>query len=155
MKILQVSAHYPPDFVSGGALIPQRLARELRARGHETFVFAGQLGTESLQVSDSTDGDVPVRWIGNAEFLGWDDPRNIDNPAVLAAFIDYLDEVEPDVVHFHSLQTLGASLLDEAKTRGICTVVTMHDFWWACARQFCAPERAAVFARGVGRRVRV
>ena len=139
MKILQVSAHYPPDFVSGGALIPQRLARELRARGHETFVFAGQLGTESLQVSDSTDGDVPVRWIGNAEFLGWDDPRNIDNPAVLAAFIDYLDEVEPDLVHFHSLQTLGASLLDEAKTRGIRSVVTMHDFWWACARQFFVP----------------
>lgn len=139
MKILQVSAHYPPDFVSGGALIPQRFARGLRERGHETFVFAGKLDAESLQVSDSDDAGVPVRWIGNGDFLGWDDPRNIDNPGVVAAFCEYLDEVEPDIVHFHSIQTLGAGLLDEVKNRGIRTVVTMHDYWWACARQFFVP----------------
>ena len=42
----------------------------------------------------------------------------------------------PDVVHFHPLQSFGASLVKAAKDAGAATVVTMHDFWWWCARQF-------------------
>ena len=44
MRILTVSAHYPPNFVSGGTLQPQGIARGLAARGHESHVFAGWLG---------------------------------------------------------------------------------------------------------------
>ena len=35
MRITLVSAHYPPNFVSGGTLQPQRLAHGLRDRGHD------------------------------------------------------------------------------------------------------------------------
>ena len=51
-------------------------------------------------------------------------------------FVRFLDRFGPDVVHFHSLQTLGATLVRAAKDAGAATVVTMHDFWWWCARQF-------------------
>src|SRR3954447_14607568 len=39
MRVVVVSAHCPPNFVSGGTLAPQRLARALRARGHEVSVY--------------------------------------------------------------------------------------------------------------------
>ena len=39
-------------------------------------------------------------------------------------------------MHLHSLQTLGAGLVHEAADRKLPVVVTLHDFWWWCARQF-------------------
>lgn len=41
MNVLIASAHYPPNFVSGGTLVPQQLASKLRAFGHEVNVYAG------------------------------------------------------------------------------------------------------------------
>ncbi|TML84802.1 MAG: hypothetical protein E6G06_22370, partial [Actinobacteria bacterium] len=43
MRVVVVSAHYPPNFVSGGTVAAQRLARGLRERGHDVSVYAGRL----------------------------------------------------------------------------------------------------------------
>jgi glycosyltransferase involved in cell wall biosynthesis len=132
-----VSAHYPPNFVSGGTLVPQRIAHGLAARGWRVGVYAGWLGADRppYQAWDSDDGDgVTLRWI--ATFFGWDDRRNFDNPPVADDFGAWLDRWRPGVVNFHSLQTLGAGLVDEACRRRLPVVVTLHDFWWWCARQF-------------------
>ncbi len=139
MRITLVSAHYPPNFVSGGTLQPQRLARGLRARGHEVSVFAGYLDSvrrplESWEEQDPT--GLPVRWVVSTPFMDWADDRNYDNPGVADVFADHLREHPADVVHLHALQTLGIGLLEVAKAAGAATVVTMHDFWWVCARQF-------------------
>lgn len=134
-----VSAHYPPNFVSGGTLQPQRLARALRARGHEVSVYAGWLGPGRRPWEAWTDidaGGVPVRWIVTTPWTGWDDRRNWNNPRVSADFGAHLARVRPDVVHAHSLQTLGAGVVAAAADAGARVVITMHDFWWFCARQF-------------------
>ncbi|WP_315097937.1 glycosyltransferase, partial [uncultured Cellulomonas sp.] len=139
MRVVQVSAHYPPNFVSGGTLVPQRIARGMAERGHESWVFAGHLdaGREPLSTWTEPDGaGVDVRWIVTTPWTGWADPRNSENPDVAADFAQWLEEIRPDVVHIHSLQTLGGGLVDAAKASGAVVVVTMHDFWWSCARQF-------------------
>src|SRR3954462_713370 len=41
VRLVVVSAHYPPNFVSGGTLQPQRLARAFSERGPEGGVYAG------------------------------------------------------------------------------------------------------------------
>lgn len=154
MRVVVVSAHYPPDFVSGGTLVPERLARGLRARGHQVSVYAGNLDPTRPALSTWRDTDetgLPVRWVSVHPFLGWSDTRNYDNPEVEADFAAHLAEVRPDVVHLHSLQSLGAGLVAVAKAAGARVVVTMHDFWWVCARQFlvertlrpCSPVVAA------------
>jgi glycosyltransferase involved in cell wall biosynthesis len=101
-------------------------------------VYAGSLepGRRPLATwSEVVDG-LPVRWISVARFTGWSDRHNFDNPAVVSDFTAHLTEVRPDVVHLHSLQTLGGGMIRAAKEAGATTVVTMHDFWWSCARQF-------------------
>lgn len=141
MRVLVVSAHYPPDFVSGGTLVPQRLARGLRDRGHDVHVYAGNIDPARAPLSTWTDRDetgLPVRWIAVHRFIAWDSERNTHNPAVARDFAAYVREVRPDVVHLHSVQALGGGLVPAAMAAGARVVVTMHDFWWICARQFLA-----------------
>jgi hypothetical protein len=57
MRVTLVSAHYPPNFVSGGTLQPQRIARGLVARDHEVRVFAGCLDSRR---TPSTAGRTPT-----------------------------------------------------------------------------------------------
>ncbi len=138
MHVLTVSAHYPPNFTSGGTLAPQRLAQGLAGRGHRSSVYAGWLGERPpLEAWDEVDeAGVAVHWVATSPWIGWDDEHNWHNPAVTDEFRAHLERIGPDVVHFHSLQSLGAGLLPVAKASGAAVVVTMHDFWWLCARQF-------------------
>lgn len=138
MRVAQVSAHFPPNFVSGGTLVPYRVAHAVAAAGHESLVYAGHLDErrEPLSTWTEQDGAVTVRWITTTPWTGWADPRNSHNPDVEADFRRWLDRTRPDVVHLHSLQTLGGSLVSAAKDAGARVVLTMHDFWWFCARQF-------------------
>ncbi|MGK2946962.1 MAG: glycosyltransferase [Acidimicrobiales bacterium] len=139
MRITMVSAHYPPNFVSGGTLQPQRLARGLADRGHEVRVFAGFLDSRRTPLETWTDTDetgLPVDWVVSTPWMGWSDPLNYDNPGVTEVFTQHLRTHRPEVVHLHALQTLGAGLIEAARAAGAATVVTMHDFWWVCARQF-------------------
>ena len=140
MRILVVSAHYPPNFVSGGSLQPQRLARALRSLGDDVSVYAGWLegGRRPGETwSEADETGLPVRWIGTARaWTDWGDRRNVDNRVVTRDFRRHLREVGPDIVHFHSIQSFGGPLLGVAREAGARVVVTMHDFWWCCARQF-------------------
>ncbi|MGQ0618075.1 MAG: glycosyltransferase, partial [Acidimicrobiia bacterium] len=139
MRIVVVSAHYPPNFVSGGTLQPQRLARGLRRRGNDVRVYAGRLDAArpALETSDDFDETgLAVRWVNTTPYTGWDDGSNFDNPAVADDFGRFLARVEPDLVHLHSLQSLGGELVAVAARSAAAVVVTMHDFWWCCARQF-------------------
>jgi glycosyltransferase involved in cell wall biosynthesis len=139
VRILVVSAHYPPDFVSGGTLTPQRLARGLRSRGHDVSVYAGSLDAKRAPLSSWSEVDetgMPVRWVASWPWIGWDDPNCYDNGRVTTDFARHVARVRPDVVHFHALQSLGGGLLAAARSVGARVIVTMHDFWWVCARQF-------------------
>lgn len=139
MRIVIVSAHYPPEFVSGGTLVPQRLARGLAARRHDVSVYAGSLDRNMAPLETRSDQDpsgVAVRWIAAWPWIDWSDRRNYDNPPVAADFAAWLAEVRPDVVHLHSLQSLGCGLIEAASAAGAAVVLTMHDFWWICGRQF-------------------
>ncbi|MFS0706257.1 glycosyltransferase [Cellulomonas sp. 179-A 9B4 NHS] len=144
MRVVLVSAHYPPNFTSGGTLVPQRLARGLAERGHDVAVYAGHLDpeVEPLTTWEETDpAGVRVRWVSTTPWTAWSDERNFDNPDVAADFAAWVREERPDVVHLHSLQTLGGALVPAARAAGAAVVVTMHDFWWTCARQFLvAPD---------------
>lgn len=138
MRVLLVSAHYPPNFVSGGTLQPARLARGLADRGHEVSVYAGWLGEDrpALSTHATIEDGIDVRWIATSHFVAWNNDRNWDNPDVAADFAAFLRQYDPDVVHVHSLQTLGAGVVRQAVTHRARVVVTMHDFWWLCARTF-------------------
>lgn len=140
MRIAYVTAHYPPDFVSGATLQVERLALGAVALGHEVEVFSGaiSIGLADGEVRvDAADSDrAGVRWIGTVTRIEQGDDGNWDNPFAATAVTEWLDEFRPDVIHLHTLQTLGVGVVEAAVASGIRTVVTMHDLWWWCARLF-------------------
>ncbi|HET8590430.1 MAG TPA: glycosyltransferase [Nakamurella sp.] len=141
MRIAVVTAHYPPNLVSGGTLIPQRIADELAARGHRVDVFTGAYDESEPDMwswTETEDSGVRVHWVVTTGMLHWDSDENYANARMEAAFRRFLESTRPDVVHFHSMQGLGGGLLTIARAAGCPVVLTMHDMWWWCARQFLA-----------------
>jgi len=137
MKIVQVSTLYPPELFSGGTLVPHRIAHALMQRGHEVSVFSGScvfgdpLLTEKTWVYEG----VPVHAVTVTSGYAQGVP-NYRNTSVAALFDRFLARVQPDVVHFHSIQALGADILEVPRRHGAASVVTMHDGWFFCTRQF-------------------
>ncbi|MGI9030487.1 MAG: glycosyltransferase [Ilumatobacteraceae bacterium] len=138
MRILHVTAHYPPDFVSGATLQVRRLAVEAARQGHEVTVLAGAIdngAADGQVVTEFIDG-VSIRWLGTASRVLQDDDRNWQNERAAELARSTIDDWRPDILHAHALQTLGPGPLEEAVASGVPTVVTMHDLWWWCARLF-------------------
>jgi glycosyltransferase involved in cell wall biosynthesis len=57
-----------------------------------------------------------------------------------------LDRVAPDVVHFHNLHNLGASLMDQTAARGILAFFSTHNYWLICPRAYLLTGTGAICA---------
>lgn len=138
MHILVVTAHYPPDFLSGATLQVRRLAHAFVAAGARVDVVAGAISRDlpdgAVQIED--DRGATIHWIGTADRVEQHVIENWRNETATRYIADLVAAQRPDVIHAHALQTLGADFLGESATGGIPTVVTMHDFWWWCPRLF-------------------
>ena len=148
MRVAQVITLFLPEFVGGATLVCADVARGLRARGHEVEVFCGRPGAEASAHGAHTwevDG-IPVTGVDAASGYVTLDTRSYRHPAVTPHFERFLDRLRPDVVHLHSIQALGTTLVDAAAARRIPVVVTMHDWWWACARLFLVDPEGFVCA---------
>lgn len=143
MRVLVVASHYPPELFTGATLVAQRLARGLRDRGHEVLVYAGSLERERPPLSSWADVDdtgLPVRWVAIRPYIGWENKQNHDHPAVVKDLSGVLAAFRPDIVHVHVPQGFGGAIVPAAHRAGARVVVTMHDFWWICGRQFLATD---------------
>jgi glycosyltransferase involved in cell wall biosynthesis len=152
VNVVQVITLFLPDFVGGATLACAAVAKGLQARGHRVEVFCGRPHGDAPPYAESSwevDG-IPVTGVYAA--AGYDAlaTRSYQHPEVVPVFARFLERARPDVVHFHSIQALGADLLAVAAERRIPVVVTMHDWWWWCARlflvdqhDFVCPQRVA------------
>ena len=113
------------------------MLRALLARGHTVAAFASahrlnepspyaSLFPESIDHGKLGLGMSPVERIRTAVHL-------LHNGPAVSAFDRFLDEFHPDVVHQHGMsRQLSPSVLARARTRGIPTILTLHDFSLRC-----------------------
>ena len=137
----------------GGTTVPRLAAKELVRRGWEVTVFhAAVRPTESrlpYEIREWTEDGVRLVGVHNRPHGLFDlgNPlREIDDPAISAAFAAELDRFSPDVVHFHNLHNLGASLIDHAAARGIPAYFTTHNYWLICPRAYLLDGNGAICA---------
>ncbi len=138
MRVLFATHQFFPDHGAGTEVLTLGLARELRARGHETAVFAAKRSAPftSLrpgEAEDYTHEEIPVRRVGRPhESLSRPFRLNYDNPDMAARLEDHVREFRPDVVHFMHLQGLSATAISSVKKLGLPAVYTATDFWAVC-----------------------
>ncbi len=141
LRVLAVNVFFWPQTFGGATIVAEELARRLNRRADtEVFVFASQAQPTDpphtlLRYPDPAGGDMPIIGV-RLPHNGHDAVLAFDNPEMQKRFSDVLSAVQPDVVHFHCVQGISASILQACDDRGVPFVVTVHDAWWICQRQF-------------------
>ncbi len=127
----------------GGTILPRLIAKELVRRGWEVSVVHAATATlpgEPMYARREWVED-GVRLVGihnrPSALLDLHDPlREIDDPVMRELFREELQSFQPDVVHFHNLHNLGASLIDEVAAYGAPSFFTTHNYWLICPRAY-------------------
>ena len=63
-------------------------------------------------------------------------------------FKEFLALESPDMIHFHCVQRLTASVVEAVREAGIPYFVTVHDAWWISDHQFLVDQNGKVYADG-------
>lgn len=134
-KIMQVNCLYAPFSFGGATIVVERVVKELEKDASIVVVTANTMGDlPAFACRRYAQGQSHVYSIRSPEEMM--ETRQYENAGFSEAFGRILDRERPDLVHFHSIQMMGAGMLMEAKKRRIGVVVTAHDAWWHCERQF-------------------
>ncbi len=137
LRVLMVNVFFWPRSFGGATIVAEQLARRLQARDDvEIAVF-----TSHGELEDRAEALLRYDWQGMTVFAAplppaGDHVAGFDNPAAVRHFASVLDAIRPDVVHAHSIQGFGAGILRLCQERGIPYVISLHDAWWLCDRQF-------------------
>ncbi len=124
MRIALVTQSFPP-MISGAAVVVERLAAALAARGHALLVLAAR-----------ADGGLPTRQpegVAVVRLPSWPNPFRVGQrfvpwpgPAVIGALAAF----GPDIIHAHEPSALGQTAMRWGRAHGVRTVYTLHQLPW-------------------------
>jgi glycosyltransferase involved in cell wall biosynthesis len=146
MKILSISALFPPEVLGGAEMSAFNLASWLHGQGHEVFV----LSTAATAAGVTRDAEMnglkisrrymrrpyPIYRFPDAP--AWKKPlwhlQDHFDPNNRRQAAEVLDRVRPDVIALHFLQGIGYNVLREIAEREIPVVYFLHDLGLACIK---------------------
>lgn len=144
MKILMVTCSALPLHNCGVSHVVHHITKEMIEKGHEVNVFTlvtdplrRHKSIQTMQYEGYEVRSLNLHGVRDDYFSHFRevDYNNTDSEEALKA---YVQEIKPDLVHFHSLQGIGANTIHLVKAMGYRTVLTMHDWWWLCPKFFMA-----------------
>jgi glycosyltransferase involved in cell wall biosynthesis len=140
LKILLTVHQFFPEYFSGTEVLTFSVAKELKKRGHDVYVFTGfparthmpederfdEYDIEGIHVYRFHHAYVPMG--GQAAVT----EVEYDNHLTARYFTRLLRDLKPDIVHFFHLSRLGVGLIDAAVGAKIPAYYTPTDFWSVC-----------------------
>lgn len=138
--VMVVNVLFSPLSFGGATIVAEQMAKELHAKKDMrvtvvTGCFNGDLAPGEIR--QYTWQGIPVFAIG---LIGGDKETEFSNPTADACFDTIIKATRPDAVHLHSIQTLGAGVTKICRSLNIPYLITLHDAWWLCERQFMVNE---------------
>jgi len=137
-RILYVNHGYPPNYNGGSEVYAQTLAIHMRKSGQfsSVHVLAREEDPyrpdfEIRRTVDQLDSELPVLLMNYPREAPYF--RFVAEP-VDSVFREVMNEIQPDIVHFHHLNHLSLTLPTIAKEYGAAVLYTIHDFWLMCPR---------------------
>jgi glycosyltransferase involved in cell wall biosynthesis len=134
MRILQVVHGFPPDAWAGTELVTYHLAHALRARGHHVTVLTRieQPGVNEFTFLPTQREGMDVVQVVNNYSRTTSLRLSYDNDFFTEPYLRLLERLQPDVVHFQHVVHLSVNLLPLTTELGYPTVLSLHDFFFAC-----------------------
>lgn len=137
-KVLIVNVFYPPQTIGGATRVVvdnvDVLATQYSAQ-YDISVFTTDEGNPNpYQILEYSHQGIPITKISAPMETGVDwQHRDL---SMYDAFSTYLSVHPPDLIHFHCIQKLTASVVEAARDMQIPYIVTVHDAWWISDHQF-------------------
>lgn len=139
-KILMANVLYNPISFGGATIVIEELSKRISQKeNYEVTVFTGFFD-EAYDLPRPYD---IVRYEVNSVsviLLRFPFPmsktQEYKNENIENIFEEILLSLEPDLVHFHSIQQLSASIVKPCLYHHIPYIITLHDMWWLCEKQF-------------------
>ncbi|WP_371863408.1 glycosyltransferase [Acetobacter nitrogenifigens] len=136
LRIMAANIYFAPRTFGGATLIAEEMVKRLSERDVDVAVFTAAAPNPTRYVSSVRYEALGVSVLGSPLPLHVDSAASLDNPRVTRQFVAWLEAYRPDIVHFHSMQGLGLGVLHACSERGVPYIITVHDAWWLCERQF-------------------
>ena len=134
-RILLINIYYSPDSFGGATVVCEETARCLRDLGWEVLVFtANKFCLPYEKYRYCIDDGINVVSVGLPEVQSYDE--SYCNEYFSRAVVEELNLFKPDIAHVHCVQGIGASVIKLLKDSDTPVVLTIHDCWWFCERQF-------------------
>jgi len=119
----------------GGTTFPNSIANKLSELGHEVYVFFAGGVHESVKqeyyLEESTENGIKLIGVYNRkhELLSASDPLNeIKDEYISEIYTKCLDDINPDIVHFHNFLGLSFEIAKITKENGYKTCFTPHNY---------------------------
>ncbi len=126
-KIILVNVYYNPNRFGGATIVVEEMAKWLNNLGWQVLVVTSHDSPMTMYRYKVNNIDVVSINQRNQEIL---------NEQFGGEYSKVLKSFKPDVVHFHSIQSMGVEMLKITNELNIPFVTTLHDHWWKCDKQF-------------------
>lgn len=146
MRVLVISALFPPNTIGGAEFSAWNLARSLASQGCEVAVLTTATSPDAVVHDVVEDGmriwrvwpprSYAVTRVIDQNFASkvWWHTQDHFDPGNLPPLREVLDVFRPDIASVHLLAGLGFNLLGELGDRGIPVMFALHDLSLTCLR---------------------
>jgi glycosyltransferase involved in cell wall biosynthesis len=137
-RIVYVNVLYPPQDLGGATVVVKNHIDTLLVTHGSEFEVAvftsSNTSSTAYAITEYEHEGIHVTSISAPPGIDLD--WRYQDAHVDELFRRYIELQQPDLIHFHCVQRLTASMLKVAWQCKIPYFVTLHDSWWLCDRQF-------------------
>lgn len=150
-KIAIVNVFFAPQSIGGATRVVMDNVQDLAKRYGDEFelvVFTSDVEMQEKPHQLDTYMYRGIRVYRSSivfrEHMDW----HAEDTEMYDLFADFLAFEKPDLIHFHCIQRLSASIVEAALVYKIPYVVTVHDAWWISDFQFLVDKNKKVYPYG-------
>lgn len=129
------NVYFAPQSFGGATIVAEELAKRLK--GTFDILVITTIQHAEMPQYNSLRYKVKGIDIVGINIPQWNGKINqFINPLVAVEVTKWMELFQPDVIHSHCIQNLGAEYINSAYQQNIPHIMTIHDSWWICERQF-------------------
>lgn len=135
--ILLANIFFAPFTFGGATIVAEEVSRHLVATGAARISAVSLISRADLvpySVTRAQTGGINNYLINVPQGRSYS--VFYDNPEIERVVAELIDTLAPDLMHVHCIQEMGTGVLRAGHEAGVPIVLTVHDFWWICERQF-------------------